>query len=279
MSNNARRKQRGAALIAVLWVALFLGLLSVGLVATGRSNALVARNVSEIAQARVIADAAIEIAIYQLLGGTGVVPLNGSPSLLVVAGRNIELSIHDALGFLDINGASEENLRLFLLGIGLGEAQSAALAAAIADWRDSDDIRRLNGAERDEYLSLGKRYQPRNRRFDRVDELRHVLGMTSAILERAASYLTVHGGNTIDFDVASAEVMRSVPGISNASIAERLRMRPTASRQYRGQVGHAYRITARMLPPTGVAMEREAWVRLVGDSARPFWILEWRSSS
>lgn len=267
--------QRGAALIAVLWVALFLGLLSVSLVAVGRSGALLARNIAAITQARTLADAAIETGIAQLLGGTGSVPLNGQPLRLAIAGRNVELSIRNSLSLLDINQASEENLRAFLQGLQVPDSQLMPLVDAIADWRDADDLRRLNGAEYGDYVKAGRRNHPRNRRFDRVDELKHVVGMTPALFDRIAPYVTVHGGGVVDINMAPAEVMRSIPGVSENAIAERLQVNREAVPVFRGAAGRAYRFSARLLDQSGVDGERVAWIRLTGNPVKPYWVLEW----
>jgi general secretion pathway protein K len=48
---------------------------------------------------------------------------------------------------------------------------------SILDWRDSDDLHRLNGAENNYYQSLPKPYACKNAPFDTVEELLLVRGM------------------------------------------------------------------------------------------------------
>lgn len=52
------------------------------------------------------------------------------------------------------------------------------LAAAIVDWRDSDDEVSENGAENESYLRLDPPYECKNAPFESVEELRLVYGMT-----------------------------------------------------------------------------------------------------
>ncbi len=56
------------------------------------------------------------------------------------------------------------------------------LAAAIVDWRDSDDTPTANGAESQTYALLRPPYLCKNANFDTVDELRLVYGATMEIL-------------------------------------------------------------------------------------------------
>jgi hypothetical protein len=77
-----------------------------------------------------------------------------------------------------------------LAGVGQGKAQS--LAAAVADFRDSDNLPRMNGAESDAYQSAGLPWGPKNLPFQSIDELRQVLGITPEIYGRVADYITVY---------------------------------------------------------------------------------------
>ncbi|WP_428249805.1 general secretion pathway protein GspK [Ferrovibrio sp.] len=266
-----RASQHGAALIAVLWVGLFLGLLSVGLVATGRIAAMQGRNTAELLRLELLADAAIETAAAQLLGGGVVTGINGEASTLRLGGIAIQLRIQDALGLIDINQAPVEVLQRLFIALGLPEAQAQALTDSIADWRDGDDLRRLHGAEREDYIAAGRRYLPRNRGFERVDELRHVHGMTPALLLRIAEYLTVHGGPIVDLDAASPFVARVASGMDDTALADRQGQQ--AGVRSVVAPGRAYRVEARSVQ-TRMAIRKIAWLRLTGSPERPFWVLD-----
>jgi type II secretory pathway component PulK len=85
---------------------------------------------------------------------------------------------------LNLNTATDEQLsRLFtplLLEMGLENA--ADIVNAILDWRDGDSTTRQGGAENDYYNTLRPPFNAKNNRFDTVEELLLVKGVTAAIL-------------------------------------------------------------------------------------------------
>ena len=85
----------------------------------------------------------------------------------------------DEGGKININRADEETLRRIFTNLGVEEPNKAILVDSIMDWRDSDDLHRLNGAENDYYRSLTPPYSAKNGPFDTVEDLLWVRGMTS----------------------------------------------------------------------------------------------------
>jgi hypothetical protein len=59
----------------------------------------------------------------------------------------VAVSITDTAGLVDLNAASPALLEWLLRGLGVAPDRVAALAAAIVDFRDEDDISSVNGAE------------------------------------------------------------------------------------------------------------------------------------
>ena len=76
---------------------------------------------------------------------------------------------------LPINLASERQLHALFQSAGFGDAEADSLAAAVADWRDSDDVARPAGAESVWYSSRS-RARPRNGPMDSAAELALVRG-------------------------------------------------------------------------------------------------------
>ena len=64
------------------------------------------------------------------------------------------------------------------------------LAQAIMDWTDIDDIARLHGAEKDDYIKNGLLALPANGPFRDIEELQSVKGMTPDIYAAVSPYLT-----------------------------------------------------------------------------------------
>jgi general secretion pathway protein K len=89
------------------------------------------------------------------------------------------------------------------------------------DWKDPDDFHRVNGAESAYYQSLPNPYKAKNARFDTIEELLLVKGMTSDILygtpEKTgiSHFLTVNAkSTTININAAPKEVLAAIPGSS-----------------------------------------------------------------
>jgi general secretion pathway protein K len=97
------------------------------------------------------------------------------------------------------------------------------------DWRDPDDLHRINGAESDYYQSLPVPYSAKNGPFDTVEDLLWVKGATTALFygfgedaaapERGAivglkQLFTVDSPNDrVNLRTASAEVIHALTGI------------------------------------------------------------------
>jgi type II secretory pathway component PulK len=136
------------------------------------------------------------------------------------------LLLRDVGAAMNLNEADEEMLRQFFsLGVGVDYADADALAQAILDWRDEDEIPRINGGEREEYLEEGALVLPPNRDFVDVDELRHVRGMTPEVYVAAAPHLTLIGDGQINLNSAPEPVLLALPGMDPGAVTQLLRLR------------------------------------------------------
>jgi general secretion pathway protein K len=88
-------------------------------------------------------------------------------------------SIRDEDGLFQINRADREGLvqLLDVLGVQIGTERDE-IVDAILDWRDLDDLRGLNGAEDEFYNNLEIPYSTRGARFETLEELLMVRGIT-----------------------------------------------------------------------------------------------------
>jgi general secretion pathway protein K len=149
------------------------------------------------------------------------------------------LLLRDVGAALNLNEANEDMLRQFFTqGLDLDYAEADDIAQAILDWRDEDEIPRLNGAEREEYLEEEALVLPPNRDFVDVDELRHVRGITPEIYVRAAPHLTLMGSGDVNINSAPEVVLLAIPGMDRGGAAEILRLResgvfPRSDREFR----------------------------------------------
>jgi type II secretory pathway component PulK len=137
------------------------------------------------------------------------------------------LLLRDVGAALDLNGSDEPTLRQFFAqGLGLDYALSDRITQAILDWRDLDDLPRVNGGEREEYLDEGKLVLPPNRPFVDIDELRNVLHVTPEVFALAAPYLTllIFEGS-VNLNSAPEPVLLAIPGMTPALARELVRLR------------------------------------------------------
>jgi general secretion pathway protein K len=116
--------------------------------------------------------------------------------------------VNDVGGLVDLNTASVHLLQWLLFGLGVEADKAAALAAAIVDFRDEDDVPNRNGAESGAYRAADLRHGPKSAPFETVTELDQVLGIDLPLLARLRVVTTVHSRQRgIDPAKASREVL------------------------------------------------------------------------
>lgn len=233
MQSRRRENERGLALVSVLWVLALLAVIAGSFTVGARTESKLAYNLGENAKARALADAGIQRAVLALLEPQteGLVDrraeemselgsrLDGTARVWRFGGGEVLISIFDEAGKIDLNIAVDELLAGLFISLGVNSGEAAALVDAIADFRDPNDFKRLNGAEETDYRAAGRDYGPKNAPFQAIDELQLVLGMTRDLYRRAAPALTVHSGRPeIDPSTAPRVVLMALPGIDAAEV-------------------------------------------------------------
>jgi type II secretory pathway component PulK len=231
------RTRGGFALMAALWLVVLVGVAGYGLSVRGRSRRLAVANSLERTQAVAAAEAAVETVRGELALRLAPpaqsapriaqsAPLDPWSDLAALNADTLALGdaralprVYDVAARINLNRATEADLRRFLAALAIDAGDADRLAQRIADWRDADDFRRARGAERDDYLRAGARQLPTNADFARADELRDVDGMTPELYARIAPFVTVLGTGQINVNAAPREVLLSLPGMGDESIA------------------------------------------------------------
>jgi len=285
------RRQRGIALILVLWLTVLLTAIGASFAFGMRHEALSARNAVEVAQVRAAADGAIERTVFELTrprlpdawlaDGSTHKYADGTISLAVVA--------TDESAKIDINTAPDALITGLLVNVGGADADTAShMMDAIADWRDADDLKRPNGAEAPDYQAAGLKYTPANAPFETIGEVARVLGMTPAVFSRIAGSLTVYSRSSgVNPATASRDVLLAMPNATpevvdtfiaarNDALAAKLPVPPfpPASGMSAGAVS-TWRIRATASLADGVTFVREAVVRPSSDTRRALIVLAW----
>jgi general secretion pathway protein K len=139
---------------------------------------------------------------------------------MLCAHGDVAIAVYDVAGLVDLNAASPALLEWLLRGLGVAPDRTAALAAAIVDFRDEDDIPSINGAESAAYRAAGLAHGPKNATFATVMELDQVLGMDVALLGRLRAITTVYSRQSgIDGAVAPREILSAAAASSGAGPA------------------------------------------------------------
>jgi hypothetical protein len=178
--------------------------------------------------------------------------LDGTPYRYVTAGpadRQYVIRLQDDAGLFNFRLSSEQLVARYLEGLGVDEEQARKMAGALADYMDPDDLTRLNGAEKDEYLRLG-RPPPTNRPIDEPSELAHVLFWDEVMKSRTGVTIAANMSAGLDGDMrnvnaASRQVLAAWYGLDDTAVDQVLKAR--AEQPLRGAYD-VERITGVVIP-------------------------------
>jgi len=222
------RTRRGFAMITTLWVMTVAGVLATAAALVGRNTVNATRNRVQLERASWLASgcaARAQAAIDARLASASTFEVASDMwrslgreaiPVALLPGAPCSISLEAAGSRLDVNGASDEMIANLLTALDYG-GDVASLVDAVADWRDSDDVARPLGAERDWYVSA-QRDVPRNGPLADMRELARVRGFENVAM--FDSVLTVEPGR-VSLATASATVLLSVPGFTRET-AERV---------------------------------------------------------
>ena len=228
---NARR-ERGVALVLVMWVAVLLTVIASSFIVERRTEALVVGNSISIARAEAIADAGIARAIFEMYrtdNSPEAWKRDGTVQNWTFDEVPVKVEIRDESAKIDINTAADALLRGLFLSLGMADDEASKIVDAILDWRDPDSLRRPNGAEEPEYRAAGLDYKPANAPFQAIEELQLVLGMRPEIYRRIAPSITVFSRQPgVNPQLASRAVLLALPGVTSDMVDEYLVRREAA---------------------------------------------------
>lgn len=244
-AGNCRRcAQRGAALIlALLTVALVAGLAAAAMGELGLAVDSASGRHDQI-QARLLARGAVDWARNVLaedarrsnvdhLGEDWAIRVPPTP----VEDGEVGGEVQDLSGRINLNDLVAEGrdnaeaiarMARLLRIVGVSEAETGPLLAALLDWLDADHVPRLPGGA--ESAWYGAQLQPRraaNGPLGSLEELGQVRGFSPALLVRLGPYIAALPANSrINVNTAPAEVLAaSIPGLTldaaHVLIAER----------------------------------------------------------
>src|SRR5258706_14843407 len=225
-------RQRGIALVLVIWVAVLLLVVASSFILERRSETLVVRNSASMARAEAIADAGVNRAVFEIyrIGPSAEQwKPDGTAYDWSFDGAAVKVEIRDESAKIDINTAPDLLLRGLFVSAGVADDEAVKLVDAILDWRDADSLKRPNGAEEPEYRAAGLSYRPANAPFQAIEELQLVLGMRPDIYRRIAPSITVFSRQPgVNPQLASREVLLALPGVTTELVDDYIARREAA---------------------------------------------------
>jgi len=229
------KQQKGMALILVLWMLSLMAIMAGSFALSMRRQLSIVEGIKNDAEALAQAESGIALAENMLLlpdqnkrwRADGNVYQVDYANSQTGAGSKVRVRLLSETGKIDINMADQALLQSLMSHAPVEEAEQASLVGAIIDWRDTDDLIQLDGAEKNEYKAAGLSYGPRNKPFQSIEELQLVLGMNETIYKWIEPLITVHSGQAqVDKQLAGKEVLQVLPEIEAAAtdsfIASRL---------------------------------------------------------
>jgi general secretion pathway protein K len=234
--------QSGVALIVVLWIFIFLFVVAFDFSMSVREEATAAQRYSDETQGYYLALAGFERGLYDFLhqqpAGAPQAsepkkndPFDGTWQEETFGGGNFRVRLIDEGGKINLNRVNEETLRRVFSNLGLDPVLRDTLVDSIMDWRDPDELHRINGAESDYYLAQSPAYTAKNGPLDSVEDLLWIKGMTAELFFGSGETTDPSAAGpprvgfrdifTIDSPIdrvnlrtASAEVIHALMGIS-----------------------------------------------------------------
>lgn len=244
-----KKNHDGIILIIVLWVLTILMAIVLSFSVMTRSETYASLSFREEMDKKFLAEAGLERGIMELFymhryrthpmleEDKKVWRTDGTIYKIPFSSGWFTVRIFDESGKININTLNDLSaiiLKNLMISSGVLDEEASAIVDSILDWQDADDLKRLNGAESDYYMSLATPYKAKNAKFDTLEELLLVKGITSDILyggngkKGIIDFLTIHSNsNVVNIISAPREVLMAIPGFTPEIVEEIISKRTT----------------------------------------------------
>ncbi len=269
---RATARERGFALLIVLWTLALIALIGTQVTAAGHTEAKLAGNLRAEAVAEAAADSAIEEAALHLLEPAGRSwTADGRPYPLRLPGASVLVSLQAEQRKLPLNTAPTVLIGALLRQLGVEPRSAAVLADQIGDWRSPANFPLKLGAKAPQYRAAGREWGPPNRAFRSVSELKLLLSMTPALYAQLAPHVTAYTQSSPPLQNADPVVLRAMQEVAAAGL------QPLSFDE-----SPIFDVTAAATSAEGGRFVRRAVIRVnlpsdSGPSSRPFDVLAWAS--
>lgn len=177
-----RKKNQGIALIQVLIIAIVLAMLGIYINQTVRSQIAVVNLMKESFELSLALENAEAKLLHNLLTNTRYRKNDSENSLIQKwnfhgepfnLNENTTVTIQDLSGLLSLNILSNSLTTNLFKELGFTGHEVRTFVDALADWKDKDTLKRLNGAEKEYYQSINQ-VGPRNHYVQFVPEVEQI---------------------------------------------------------------------------------------------------------
>ncbi|QJE98251.1 general secretion pathway protein GspK [Luteolibacter luteus] len=213
---STRSRNRGSALIAVLFLIAILAMASITAIRVVSFDVDLAGAQVHGFRARQLAEMGIAIAANPVVK-------RSDPLLRHLSeedGEGFEARIISEGEKFNINAIilrqDEQLMKSMFMDWGLDLDQAQELSDALIDWVDGNDEVGLNGAESEWYTAQGHLNQPFNRPFYDLEEMRMVRGMdlVEALKPDWRNWFTIWSSGALDLNEAPAELIAAAAEIT-----------------------------------------------------------------
>lgn len=210
---NQRTRQRGSALIMVLWLISMLGMTvySMSRIVTQDMTLTIAQK--QAFRARQLAEMGLNWAMNPAVKEFDAAILNQT----IEEGESFSVKIKGEGGRMNINAMLQqgEQSRTFVTKLfnlwGLDNEQADTLFDIMVDWTDTNSERLLHGMENEDYVALYGETTPYpfNRPFYTLEEMLLVPGFDQVVsnLPDWRDYFTIYSAGKVDINEAEAKVL------------------------------------------------------------------------
>ncbi|MGH7188580.1 MAG: general secretion pathway protein GspK [Acetobacteraceae bacterium] len=204
-------RQRGFALLIVLWMLVLLAIVVSGIAASGHTESALASNLRNGAVAQAAADGAVAVALFHtLVSGPDHWPADGAPHVLMIGATRITVRILDQSGLVNPNTAPKALLVALLRRLGTDPGVALHIASAMVDWRSPGPAPSPGGAKLAQYRAADSAWSAPGGAFRSRREIALVLGMQPSLAARLAPYLSVYTEGEVDPRLAAPPVRQAL---------------------------------------------------------------------
>ena len=278
----------GFIVVAVLLILAALAAL-VGAFAVYADNTAVSVRVGDgRLQTDALINSAVELTAYRLIGLDDTSRPSSGAFRFQLGHAKVAVEFRTEGARIDLNFAPKELLSGLFATLGAKQEDADFAADRVIGWRKKNEVPNRN-PEADLYKDAGLKYAPRQTPFQNVAELRFLLGVSPALVERALPFVTVFNGRAeIDVDEAAPEVVAALPHMTPDLAAAILKQRdpqnPRAVANLLGEAGAsvavggraATRVIIHAALDTGAKVNAEVVILVQESSAEPYRVLAWR---